>query len=336
MRSFARRSGQDRRDLFRAAAQAMQVQEAIIEKDFWVCWVLDYLFQSSPWKDKLAFKGGTSLSKAYHAIERFSEDIDLVLDWRLLGYSADDPWQERSATRQNEFNMEANQRCATFLAREFIPVISQSLKELAAAEIGVEAKEQDVLIQYPHSFSLSAILPQIKLEIGPLAAWIPKEEKEIRPYAAEKFPHLFSQPSTAVSTVTAERTFWEKATILHQEAHRPPAIRLPSRYSRHYYDLYRLSRSPIRDMALAQLDLLQKVVDFKMKFYRSAWAKYEEARPGSLRLLPPAERVADLRKDYQSMQPMLFGTIPGFEDVLTELAALEKMVNNNNLKVKPT
>ena len=202
--------------------------------------------------------------------------------------------------------------------------------------IGIVAKDQDVLIQYPHSFSLSAILPQIKLEIGPLAAWIPNEEKEIRPYAAEKFPHLFSQPSTAVSTVTAERTFWEKATILHQEAHRPTAIRLPSRYSRHYYDLYRLSRSPIRDMALAQLDLLQQVVDFKMKFYRSAWAKYGEARPGSLRLLPPAERVADLRKDYQGMQPMLFGTTPGFEDILTELAALEKMVNNNNLKVKPT
>ena len=333
MHNIAKRSEQERRELFRATAQAMQVHEAIIEKDFWVCWVLYYLFQNSPWKDKMVFKGGTSLSKAYHAIERFSEDIDLILDWRLLGYSAHEPWKERSATRQNGFNMEANQRCVAFLAREFIPILSQSLQELAAAEIGIEAKEQDVLIQYPNSFSLKAILPQIKLEIGPLAAWIPNEKKEIHPYAAEKFPHLFSQSSTAVSTVTAERTFWEKVTILHQEAHRPTATQLPPRYSRHYYDLYRLSRSPIRDKALARLDLLQKVVDFKMKFYRSAWAKYEEARPGSLRLLPPAERVADLRKDYQSMQPMLFGTIPGFEDILTELAALEKMVNNNNFKV---
>jgi len=332
MRSFARRSEKERRELFRATAQALQVHEAIIEKDFWVCWVLDYLFRSSPWKDKMAFKGGTSLSKAYHAIERFSEDIDLILDWRLLGYSVDEPWQERSATKQNEFNIEVNQQCAAFLAHEFVPALSESLKELAAAEIGVEAKEQDVLIQYPHSFSLSAILPQIKLEIGPLAAWIPNEEKGIRPYAAEKFPYLFSQSSTAVSTVAAERTFWEKVTILHQEAHRSPTSRLPPRYSRHYYDLYRLSRSSIRDKALAKLDLLQDVVDFKMKFYRSAWAKYEEARPGSLRLSPPAERVADLRKDYQSMQPMLFGTIPGFEDILAELAALEKTVNNNNLK----
>jgi predicted nucleotidyltransferase component of viral defense system len=333
MHNIARRSEQERRELFRETAQAMHVHEAIIEKDFWVCWVLNYLFQNSPWKDKMVFKGGTSLSKAYHAIERFSEDIDLVLDWRLLGYSTDEPWQERSATRQNEFNIAANQQCAAFLAHEIVPALSQSLKELAAAEISIEASGQDVLIKYPHSFSLKAILPLIKLEIGPLAAWIPREEKEIRPYAAEKFPHLFSQPSTTVSTVKAERTFWEKATILHQEAHRTLVNPLPPRYSRHYYDLYRLSRSPIRDKALAQLDLLQKVVDFKIKFYWSAWAKYEEARPGGLRLSPPAERVAELRKDYQSMQPMLFGDIPGFEDILAELAALEKMVNNNDLKV---
>lgn len=332
MHNIARYSEEERRELFRATAQAMRVHEAIIEKDFWVCWVLDYLFQNSPWKDRMVFKGGTSLSKGYHAIERFSEDIDLILDWRLLGYSADEPWQERSATRQNTFNVEANRRCVAFLSSEFVPTLSQSLQELATAEISVEAREQDVLIQYPNSFSLKAILPQIKLEIGPLAAWIPNERKEIRPYAAEKFPHLFSQSPTAVSTVTAERTFWEKATILHQEAHRPPTTQLPPHYSRHYYDLYRLSHSPFRDKALTQLDLLQKVVDFKIKFYWSAWAKYEEARPGSLQLLPPAERVADLRKDYQSMQPMLFGTIPGFEDILKELAALEKMVNSNNLK----
>lgn len=106
--------------------------------------------------------------------------------------------------------------------REFVPALSQSMKGLASAEIGIEAKGQDVLIHYPHSFSLSVILPQIKLEIGPLAAWVPREGKEIHSYAAEKFPDLFSRPATNVSTVAAERNFWEKATILHQEAHRPP------------------------------------------------------------------------------------------------------------------
>jgi predicted nucleotidyltransferase component of viral defense system len=108
MRNFAKRPEQDRRELFRATAQAMQIHEAIIEKDFWVCWILDHLFQTSPWKENMAFKGGTSLSKAYHAIERFSEDIDLVLDWRLLGYSKDSPWEGRSVNKQDRFNTEVN------------------------------------------------------------------------------------------------------------------------------------------------------------------------------------------------------------------------------------
>lgn len=166
MRNFARRSEQERRDLFRTTAQVMQVNEAIIEKDFWVCWVLDYLFQISPWKDKMVFKGGTSLSKACHAIERFSEDIDFIMDWRLLGYSADEPWKGRNATKQNRFNMEANRQCTELLARELVPALSQSMKGLTAEEIGIEANGQNVLINYPHSFSLSAILPQIKLEIA--------------------------------------------------------------------------------------------------------------------------------------------------------------------------
>jgi hypothetical protein len=123
--------------------------------------------------------------------------------------------------------------------------------------------------------------------------------------------------------------FWEKATILHQEAHRPQTSRLPARYSRHYYDLYQLSRSSIREKALAQPGLLQDVVNFKMKFYRAAWANYHEAKPGSLRLSPPSERITDLRKDYQSMLPMFFGTPPGFDNILTELATLEKSINSS-------
>ena len=85
MRDVARFGEKDRSDLFRATAEKMAVDAAIVEKDFWVCWTLDYLFQDSPWKDQLAFKGGTSLSKSYNVIERFSEDLALILDWRLLG-----------------------------------------------------------------------------------------------------------------------------------------------------------------------------------------------------------------------------------------------------------
>lgn len=107
MKTVARLSAEDRSDLFRNTANRMQMSDAIVEKDFWVCFTLDYLFHRSPWKDSITFKGGTSLSKAYHLINRFSEDIDLILDWRILGYSLNEPWEERSNTKQDAFNKEA-------------------------------------------------------------------------------------------------------------------------------------------------------------------------------------------------------------------------------------
>ncbi len=328
MRNVALLPENDRKELLRGTAQQMQVHEAIIEKDFWVCWILDYLFHDSPWKDSLAFKGGTSLSKAYSAIERFSEDIDLILDWKLLGYTENEPWEDRSATKQDTFGKEANRRTAQFLAKELAPKLSTDLKTRVGKEIGTEAAGQVVLINYPKTFSLEAIQPQIRLEIGPLAESVPNEQREILSLAAVKFPELFKRPSTTVTTVLAERTFWEKATILHQEAHRGKDKTLPPRYSRHYYDLYRLSRMSIRTAALTNFMLLHEVARFKMKFYRCPWARYEEAKPGTLKLLPPSHHVADLRKDYNSMQTMLFGHIPTFDAIMEGLAALEAEIND--------
>jgi hypothetical protein len=329
MRDMARRSDKDRRDLFRATAQKMRVHEAIIEKDFWVCWTLDYLFHESPWKDRLVFKGGTSLSKAFGAIERFSEDIDLILDWRSLTYSFEEPWAKRSATKQDEFGKESSRRTAAFLARDFVPAIRLGLLKKIGSAFEIEAQGQDVLIHYPKAFSLDAIQPQIKLEIGPMAAWAPNEQRRIRSYAADQFPQFFDHAETRVRTLVAERTFWEKATILHQEAHREAGKVFPSRYARHYYDLFKLSRLPIRGKALARLDLLRDVVLFKTRFYRCRWARFEQAKPGSLKLLPPKSRETELEKDYQATLPMLFGEIPSFETILTELAHLEEMINSH-------
>src|SRR5690349_12172861 len=129
MRDMARRPEKDREELFRATAQAMRVREAIVEKDFWVCWVLDCLFQDSPWKAHMAFKGDTNHSKAYRAIERFPEDINLISECELLGNSTHEPWEERSSTKQDDFGNEANQRTAEFLARNFAPVLSRDLSD---------------------------------------------------------------------------------------------------------------------------------------------------------------------------------------------------------------
>lgn len=330
MRNIARLSDNDRRELFRNTADKMGLNDAIVEKDFWVCFTLDYLFHRSPWKESITFKGGTSLSKAFHLISRFSEDIDLILDWRVLGYGKDEPWEKRSNTKQDAFNKEANARAEVFLSETFCPAVKAGLSQEIGCEANVYIDEKDkqtVIFAYPHLFMNTATLQVIRLEIGALAAWTPAKTALIEPYAAKYYPKIFEQKETAILTVAPERTFWEKATILHHEANRPEHLEMPQRYSRHYYDLYRMAATPVKEAAFSRLDLLKKVVDFKMKFYPRSWAKYPEAVPGTLKLLPPEYRFAALETDYNSMQDMLYGDIPTFETVIAAVQELEKEIN---------
>lgn len=327
MISMAKLPDNERRELFRNTADRMGLQDAIIEKDFWVSYTLDYLFHRSPWNSALAFKGGTSLSKAFHAIQRFSEDIDIILDWRVLGFEVMEPWIERSNTKQDAFNKNANARTAKFLQEKFLPAIRQQLTDELGQKINVSIDENDdqtVLFTYPNIFEHSAILRAIRIEIGALAAWTPSVVAEITPYVAGQYPALFSQASTSVRTVAPERTFWEKATILHHEANRPKHLPMPSRYSRHYYDLYLLSRTTIKDAAIMQSEMLRKVIAFKRKFYPRAWAKYEEIFISGLKLMPPEMRLNALAGDYLSMRSMLFGEVPEFDDILLGLESLEQ------------
>lgn len=330
MKNVARLSDNDRRELFRNTADKMGLNDAIIEKDFWVCFTLDYLFHRSPWKDKITFKGGTSLSKSFHLISRFSEDIDLILDWRVLGYSASEPWEVRSNTKQDVFNKEANARAEVFLAESFLPSFKTDLSQELGQEASIYIDEKDkqtIIFAYPNLFTNAATLQVIRLEIGALAAWTPAKLAEIKPYAAQYYPVVFKQKVTEVLTVAPERTFWEKATILHHEANRPEHLEMPQRYSRHYYDLYRMAMTSVKTEAFARFDLLKKVVDFKMKFYPRKWAQYPKAIPGTLKLLPPSYRLATLETDYAAMKDMLYGEIPSFETVMKIVSELEKEIN---------
>jgi hypothetical protein len=183
-----------------------------------------------------------------------------------------------------------------------------------------------VNIRYPAAFSKEYIRPEVRLEIGPLASWVPSARHSIKPYACDVLPEVFENPTCEVVAIAAERTFWEKATILHQEAHRPALV--PPRYSRHYYDLYKLAVSPVRDAALMQVGLLGDVVEFKQRFYPSKWARYDLAVPGTIKLLPAKpEQLQDLERDYQEMQVMLFGDRPEFRAILDVLRELESQIN---------
>ena len=332
MDKLARLPAQDRRDIFLEAAAQLGIRSTIIEKDFWVCVVLKLLFAKSRFGRSLVFKGGTSLSKAHGLIERFSEDIDLVLDWKVIGFGKGlkDPLQNfESKSKQNQFNKEINRQAADFIANTLCPELDDLLrKEGIGLSALVDPADPHVInIQYPAAFSEAYIRPEVRLEIGPLASWVPSATHTIRPYAYDALPHVFEDPACDVVAIAAERTFWEKATILHQEAHR--LTQIPQRYSRHYYDLYRLAIRPVRVASLAQAGLLQDVVEFKMRFYPSAWARYDLAVPGTFKLLPVRQsQFVDLERDYREMQVMLFGETPDFGSVLDELRNLEGDINS--------
>lgn len=331
MLGIATMPADERASLVGLGAFEMGLPEAIVEKDLWVCCVLDHLFHRSGFAGSMVFKGGTSLSKAYGLIERFSEDIDLILDWRLLGYGLDEPWQERSNTKQERFKADTIARTNDWLATSFVPTLRAGL----SGELGIDADvrmgedDETVLFAYPRAYSSPSTVDVIKLEVGPLAAWSPSESATITPYLAELYPQLFSAPSTSIPTALPERTFWEKATILHQEANRPESKALPRRYARHYYDMYRLGHSDVLDRAVAQPDLLARVVAFKEKFYRTPWAKLADAKPGSLRLAPQEGRLVELEADYRSMRPMIFGDAPSFDEVISYMRELEFVINDS-------
>jgi len=321
-------TSEQRRELFNTTAAKMKVHPAIIEKDFWVCWLLKILFETSEWKNSLIFKGGTSLSKVYGLIDRFSEDIDLVLDWRVLGYSEENPWTATSTTQKGKFVKGSNQKSESFLRDDFLPSFQATLESTSVPGLRLMHEGQIVKILYPKTFSLEAIQPQVILEIGPLASWTPHESASLVPYSAQFNPQLFTDSNARVKVVTAARTFWEKATILHQEYFRPLDKPMPQRYSRHYYDLYKYIQTDYLHEALAKRTLLEQVIRFKNQFYCAAWVNWEAALHGEFHLVPPAERIKPLAADYASMQDMIFqGKAPSFDQILEGLTLLEKELN---------
>ena len=322
---------EDRRELFRATATAMALRPGIVEKDFWVCFMLDHLFHDSIFRDVFVFKGGTSLSKSYHVINRFSEDLDLILDWRKVVPDGGNPWDKRSRTKQDQYNRQLNEEAAAFYKNELVPRLNAELSEKLGKNewIAVDADDEMVLnFAYPQSFETGYLRSYVRLEIGPLAEWTPSHMTPITPFAADRYPDFFEQKGTTVLTVDVERTFWEKITILHKIAHFPMDKPLPLRYARHLYDVYCMGNSRVKESAFLRKELLEQDVVFKQKFYYAKSAHYETATVKSIVLVPRKEQLRELRSDYEAMRNMIYGDVPSFEEILLYLEQLQEEIHN--------
>lgn len=344
MDDMARWPAADRADLFTVVAnQRGDMNAAIVEKDFWVCWLLRRLFTLSDAPAGMIFKGGTSLSKVYNAIARFSEDVDLSFDRADLGFGGDnDPARAPSKKQSKQRLKMLKEVCQTVIRNRFLPqladAIGKALGEPGQRSWKLQTDQEDpdgqtVLFHYATALATGGPLgatyipPVVRLEMGARSDHWPAENASVTPYAAEQFPAKFHDPISTVRVLAAERTFWEKATILHAWYHAKPDKPLRDRQSRHYYDLVKLFETGIGDRALQRLDLLAAVAGHKAIFFPDRAAKYDEARPGSLQLVPPASRLAELRTDYAKMREMVFGEPPSFEHLLSVLTEIQREIN---------
>lgn len=336
MDKVATMSAKERGELFALTADKMQLHPVNVEKDFCVCWLLKQLFTIPELSGWLVFKGGTSLAKCFNLTQRFSEDIDLAVDFEKLGFTGDgDPRQTTmSHTRREPLLRRMLGACQDYIGGPLLAaVMDRTAKILGPDGWSLRVSDADantVEFTYPPSLDskVEYVRPYIILELGTHAEPVPRADFPVRPFAAEQYPKLFAEPACPITTVVARRTFWEKATILHAEYHRPLEKPLLPRYSRHYADVAMMAQAPVKEEALADLELLTSVSIHKDRFYHCGWAKYLEAKPGTFRLLPRPERLSDLRRDYQSMQVMFFHEAPSFDQVLERLAGLEQAINH--------
>lgn len=356
MDKLAKLSDAERLEIFRQTSTKLNIPLAMVEKDFWVCWTLGRIFSDKWLSQVLRFRGGTSLSKGYGLIDRFSEDIDITMDKSLVNLT-DNTGKSllRSKKSYKEHKEEVSDIAAQYISTTLKDKIAKILdgvvkiytdEEYAKVNPNYEPKfidNKSLHIIYPKVSEDSYLRPDIFLEIGILSALTPNEPKGILPYVAKAYPKLEIAPAI-VPTIKAKRTFWDKATILHREHYRPATKRdkengaelpshTPERYSRHYYDLYQMGRSAVKDDALVDWALLQEVIEHKNQFYPCGWGHtFDECGGGELRLLPNENNRDLLARDYKAMQSMIFGDTPSWDKILNFLGELETEINNKAKK----
>lgn len=339
MNTFAELPEEERALYFQQYQAQRGVDAVIAEKDFWVCWLLDIVFHTEPLLENCVFKGGTSLSKVFAAIGRFSEDIDLSISPEFLGW--DEAALDKTPSRaQRDKRMKALEAaCADAVENQFQLAIESAITQrLGDRREGARwlSYERDdathspvLLFNYPGektSNRRNYIQPRVKLEFGSLTDQKPTGTHSVTAMVDELAPGHFDDCKATVVALSIERTFWEKATILHAEFHRK-GNRERDRFSRHYSDLAALWNHPKARVAAGDQKLLARVVTHKSRFFASAWANYETARHGSFRLVPPPERIENLKRDYTAMAQMFFEPPPTFESILETLRQAEGAIN---------
>ena len=340
-------SDEERRDLFLGAAARLGTAVQNVEKDFWVCWTLDALFNGlAPGGPRLLFKGGTSLSKAFGLITRFSEDIDITVFRDDLGHAAEVADLDALSGKKRRARLDAiRAACQAYIAGQLMA----QLAHLAATgipggryrlELDPDDKDgQTLLFWYPAVTGSGSgyIRSAVKIEAGAKSALDPHVAVPVRPYVADDLPSLDLTVNNVI-TVKPERTLWDKIMILHglrQWHDRRGELRHGGqRVSRHYYDVHQLLQAPLAAEWQADQALAIDCAQHARLFFGSADLGLDIAHPGTFTLAPDLAMCDALRRDYAAMTGMVFGNIPQLDAVLDSIGRFEQLANGPGLAVR--
>ncbi len=332
MNTLIQEEKKERLLVFEETAARCGLDAHLVEKDFWVCWTLRFIFQNKAFGEYFTFRGGTSLSKAFGCIQRFSEDIDLAISREWLGVVQGDPGsdptvKELSKSQRDNRIKSLKRKCRKQIGDVFLLALDQAVREATGSSEGWKLeclseknKPDTVLFHFPTTVDFPASSynkPTVKIEISPKAEREPSESRPISSFVAEQFPDLMSDGSFQVETLLPTRTFWEKAAAVHEQNTLDGNVR--EHYSRHYYDLMCLVRSGYVDFAI-----FDKVMTDRADWHPSRHVNHLDLKPESLILRPPPNKLQNWKRDYDGMQIMFFETPPPFDEVVDEICKFQE------------
>lgn len=285
---------------------------------------------NSPLADKLVFKGGTSLSKAWNIIQRFSEDIDLAIDRSFFGFEG-----ELSKTKVKHLR----KACCKFIDEEFCGIlrnvlVSQGVEEFSLNVVEFEESDTDPLAIELHYKSLIEkqpyLKPRILIEISARSLIEPFEQRQLRSFISEVYPDApFADSPVEVPTVLPTRTLLEKMFLLHEEFQKENIKEIRTeRMTRHLYDISKLMDTPFLEAAINDKSLYKTIIEHRSKFTRISWVDYSKHQYSTLSFIPPAGVLAEYHKDYNAMEEsMFYGETETFEALFEKIKSLNERMN---------
>ena len=306
-----------------------------VEKDWWVVQTLAIIFEMEL-VAHLVFKGGTSLSKAWRLIDRFSEDIDLAIDRTFFGFEGELSKNQRTNLRKS---------ASTYISEIFYPELEAKFKEKGFVDVEMKivesaSRDQDprvIEIYYPNVIeSPGYIQPKIQIEIGCRSLREPFSVQTFSSLVDEHYPEAeFAQPPIDIPTVNPERTFLEKIFLLHEEFQRPKEKIRVNRLSRHLYDVYQLLKTEYAEKAINDKELFETIVKHRHKYTRIGGVNYNLHQPQTINPIPTLDFMDAWRDDYKTMQEqMIYGDSPTYDVMLAEIETFVAKINKLEWKME--